>query len=122
MIITHETPPRSTEWIEMNAQFLQNAVNTEIRERAQYHSRLTMDAMVEEVVSKHLNGLWEYMRLDHVGDPVARIQISRYLGPVLEPGVSRIKCSHCGKPSVLTKDKGQYKCLTCGYVTHKEEQ
>jgi len=76
--------PQPTAAIEAEAYRLQNAVNDEIRKRTQYHSRLTVDSMIEEVISKHLNSLWEYERADYFGNDVARIEIMRYRGEVLE--------------------------------------
>jgi len=76
--------PQPTAAIEAEAQRLQKMINDEIRERVKYHGRLTIEDMVQSVLDKHLNILWEHIRIDQVGDPAPRIQISRYTGEVLE--------------------------------------
>lgn len=77
------TDKRPATWIDQRAKELEQAVNQELVKRSPKHSRLTYDALVDEVVGKHLNAFWSYLVMTSISDP-PQIVITKYNGQVDE--------------------------------------
>jgi hypothetical protein len=79
------TEPRKIQAVNEDAARLEKAVNDELAERWPKHSRLTKDWLIDNVVCKHLNGLWEYIVEDNFRTETPfKVHITRYLGPIDE--------------------------------------